>query len=370
MNFDMRLLLLTDSVGGVWVYSLELAHALRPLGVETVLGVMGPSPRPIQLEQAREFRLIDTGLPLDWLGTDPDELRRAGDAIAKLAARERVDVVQTSSAALLAHSSFDRPCVAVQHSCTASWWAAVKRTPLPAEFEWRRELVNQGLQAADAVVAPSHAFAAETERLYNVRTPVVPVHNGRRTDPVPHGEQADFVLIAGRLWDDGKNIATLDAAAARLKVPFEAAGADCGPNGASARFEHLHLLGELSSARLAALRGARPIFASAALYEPFGLSVLEAAQAGCALVLSDIPTHRELWSGAAIFVPPQDDRLFANAIADLLNDSDERSQLGQLAKGRAGHFAPERMASRMAAIYASLTQPSAAEAPREMAGAA
>ena len=39
-----------------------------------------------------------------------------------------------------------------------------------------------------------------------------------------------------------------------------------------------------------------------ALYEPFGLAVLEAAQAGCALVLSDIPTFRELWDGAALFV--------------------------------------------------------------------
>jgi glycosyltransferase involved in cell wall biosynthesis len=314
--------------------------------------------------------LVDTRLPLDWLATEADGLRRAGDAIANLAARERVDVVQASSAALLAYGAFDRPCVAVQHSCTASWWATVKRTPLPPEFEWRRELVNEGLQAADAVIAPSHAFAAETARLYDVRAPVTAVHNGRRTDPVPQSGQGDFVLIAGRLWDEGKNVATLDAAAARLKVPFEAAGPLVGPNGASVRFEHLHPLGELSSARLAALRGARPIFASAALYEPFGLSVLEAAQAGCALVLSDIPTHRELWGGAAIFVPPKDGGLFAGAIADLLNDADERWQLGQLAKARASHFAPDRMASRMAAIYAGVTQPLAAKAPREMAGAA
>ncbi len=58
-----------------------------------------------------------------------------------------------------------------------------------------------------------------------------------------------------------------------------------------------------------------PIFASAALYEPFGLAVLEAAQAGCALVLSDIPTFRELWDGAALFVPADDAAAFAAALA-------------------------------------------------------
>ena len=46
------------------------------------------------------------------------------------------------------------------------------------------------------------------------------------------------------------------------------------------------------------------VFVSPALYEPFGLAVLEAAQAGCALVLSDIPTFRELWDGVALFVAP------------------------------------------------------------------
>jgi hypothetical protein len=38
--------------------------------------------------------------------------------------------------------------------------------------------------------------------------------------------------------------------------------------------------------------------------EPFGLAVLEAAQAGCPLVLSDLPGFRELWDGAALFRRP------------------------------------------------------------------
>jgi glycosyltransferase involved in cell wall biosynthesis len=363
----MRLLLVTDAVGGVWVYSLQLAQALKGHGIETVLAVMGPATSDQQRAEASGLTLIDTGMPLDWMETSPRELRRAGERLAQIACDEGADLVQTCSAALLADSRFDQPCIAVQHSCVASWWAAVRGTPLPPEFQWRRELVESGLARAAAVVAPSIAFAAETARLYALPAPVQPVHNGRarvETRAVPQG---DFVLTASRLWDEGKNVATLDRAAARLHAPFDAAGAAEGPNGAGISLEHLRQLGPVSSARLASLMAARPVFASAALYEPFGLSVLEAASAGCALVLSDIPSHRELWQGAAIFVPARDDAAFAAAIGDLLADREERSELGQLARARAQHYSPKRMAGRMAEIYARLAVPAAAVQLAEVA---
>jgi glycosyltransferase involved in cell wall biosynthesis len=277
-----------------------------------------------------------------------------------------VDIVQTSSAALLADSDFDQPCVAVQHSCVASWWAAVKRTSLPRDFHWRRELVECGLNRALSVVAPSIAFAAETARTYDLNTSVLAVYNGRRPVIAAGPPQSNFVLTVSRLWDEGKNVATLDRAAARLEVPFEAAGPPSGPNGSSIHLKHLRALGEVSSSRLNGLLAARPIFASAALYEPFGLSVLEAAYAGCALVLSDISTHRELWSGAAIFVPPEDEAAFAGAIQGLLDNDEERQQLSQLARARAQLYTPERMARGMVEIYARLAAP----APLKVAGAA
>jgi glycosyltransferase involved in cell wall biosynthesis len=96
----------------------------------------------------------------------------------------------------------------------------------------------------------------------------------------------------------------------------------------------------------------RPVFVSAALYEPFGLAVLEAAQAGCALVLSDIPTFRELWGEAALFVPARDDRAFAEAIRGLLDDEDRRAALGRAARQRSRRYAAAAMARGMLALYA------------------
>lgn len=353
----LRLLLVTDAVGGVWTYSLELAQALEPLGIDTVLAVTGPSPSAQQQDAAVGIELIDTGLPLEWLDTSQESIERGGEALARIAERERVDVVQMSSAALLAGVPFDCPSVAVQHSCVATWWAGVKGTPLPYDFEWRRELVARGLESADVIVAPTRAFADATQRAYGLNRPVLAVHNGRTAREVRPLPQGDFVFTAGRLWDDGKNAAALDRAAKRIDAPFQAAGPTHGPNGASVALHRLTKLGVLSEAKIAGLLAARPIYASAALYEPFGLSVLEAAQAGCALVLSDTATHRELWDGAAIFVDRSDDASFAAAIEQLFGDREHRNRLGKRARDRAREYTPERTARAMSEIYARVTQP-------------
>ena len=151
-------------------------------------------------------------------------------------------------------------------------------------------------------------------------------------------------MTAGRLWDEGKNLAVLDRAAARLPVPVEAAGPLQGPNGARIALHHTVTPGPLDAPVLRDRLAARPIFTSTALYEPFGLSVLEAAQAGCALVLSDIPTFRELWDDAALFVAPHDDRALAAAILRLLGDRTDRAERAALCRERAARYTVEAMA--------------------------
>jgi len=193
--------------------------------------------------------------------------------------------------------------------------------------------------------------------------PEVPtaVHNGRTPLLHPPAAIHDFAFTAGRLWDRGKNLATLDRAAARLGVPIKAVGPLAGPDGIRVTFEHLHTPGTMSEDALAGCLAARPVFVSAAKYEPFGLAVLEAATAGCPLVLSDIPTFRELWSDAAIFVDSQDDRGFAAAIEELIGDTALRLAQGEKAKAVARAFTPARMADQMLGLYRQLLAMPASE---------
>lgn len=353
----LRLLLTADAVGGVWQYATDLARGLAPLGVETVIALLGPSPAPHQIEAAGRIpgvALVDTGLPLDWLAPSPDAVAEAAGALAALANEHRADIVQLNTPALAAAARFDMPVVAVTHSCLATWWAAVRGGEIDPDFRWRVGLHGEGLRAADITVAPSAAFAAATQQVYGLAAAPRAVHNGRSPLPLPRVAPHDFAFTAGRLWDEGKNVATLDRAAALLAVPLYAIGPTNGPNGAAVRLDHAHALGSRSEKEIGRWLAARPVFVSAALYEPFGLSVLEAATAGCPLVLSDIPTFRELWDGAALFVNPTDAPGFAAAIDRIVGDDGARLMWGKAAKARAARYTPEAMAAAMAGLYREL----------------
>jgi glycosyltransferase involved in cell wall biosynthesis len=72
---------------------------------------------------------------------------------------------------------------------------------------------------------------------------------------------------------------------------------------------------------------------------------------GCALVLGDIPSLRETWHGAAIFVPPDDPTALESALNSLIDDKPRRERLGQTARARALEFSPHRMATDYIAAY-------------------
>ncbi|HEX9954487.1 MAG TPA: glycosyltransferase family 4 protein [Allosphingosinicella sp.] len=352
----MKVLITADAVGGVWQYSTELAAGLSRLGIESVLAIMGPAATAEQRKAASipGVDVVETGLALDWLAEDGAALCAAGAAIRDLAHDQGVSVVQLNTPALAAGTRFDLPVVAVQHSCVATWWEAVQGTQLPEDFAWRTELNRAGLHAADAVVAPTSAFGDMVRRRYGLSEAPRTVHNGRTPPRIPNTAPHDFVFTAGRLWDEGKNLETLDAAARTIGVPVRAAGPLKGPNGTEVMFEHLHCLGNLGEAELARWLSARPVFVSAALYEPFGLAVLEAASAGCPLILSDIPTFRELWDDVAVFVPARDQEGFTRAIANLVGDDFERAVMGRAARERAARYTPDAMAAQMASVYRGL----------------
>src|SRR4051794_20604934 len=100
-----RVLMTVDTVGGVWTYALELARALVPLGYDTILAVMGPSPSATQRDEASAISgisLVDTGLALDWLAPDAAAVRASGGVIADIAARVRADIVHLNHPAFAA----------------------------------------------------------------------------------------------------------------------------------------------------------------------------------------------------------------------------------------------------------------------------
>jgi glycogen synthase len=363
----LQILMTADAVGGVLHYALDLAAGLADHGVKTTLALLGPAPNEAQRHAAAKIpnlRLVETGLPLDWLAEDSVAAASAAQGISELARRPDADLVHLNTPSL-AIGSYEQPTVSVVHSCLASWWAAVRNGPPPEDFRWRTEVMARGMTASEMLVCPSGALAGTIERIYGCRPRVV--HNGRTAAQAPGCDaQAHLAVTAGRLWDEGKDIATLDAAAGLTELPILAVGPTTGPNRSAIELRQLQGLGELAATEVRSLLASKPIFVTSALYEPFGLAVLEAAQAGCALVLSDIPTFRELWDGAAVFVPVRDAEGFGQALSQLAAAPERRAILGTAARERSQRYTVEAMAGQMLQIYAATF----AGRPRAREGAA
>lgn len=347
----IRVLMSVDAVGGVWRYAMTLAGALSGLGVETVFVGFGPAPSPDQRTEAAAIGTLEwTDAALDWTARHESELDAIPVLLGELARRHRVDLVHLNLPSQAAGLHLDVPVLVVSHSCVVSWFRAVRGTDVPTDWRWHVTRNRTGFADADAIVAPSASHAGLLTRCYGNIGPLQVVHNAVPRGPAPAPRQP-IVLAAGRWWDDGKNAALLDAAAQSVRWPVRMAGSLAGPNGETRYLEHAEWLGELPNARVRALLAEAAIFVSPSLYEPFGLSALEAAEAGAALVLADIPTYRELWEGAAIFFDPHDCGGLATVLDGLGDDPAAIASLSRRSIARASDFTVTAQAEAMSGIY-------------------
>ncbi len=319
-----------DTAGGVWTYALELARALPHL---VTIAVMGGAPSAGQRTEAEGLDVRAKGFALEWMPEPWEDLERAGEWLLELREEVRPDLVHLNG---YAHAAlpWGTPVLVTAHSDVLSWHEAVRRSAAGPEWNRYRQVVGAGLAAADAVVAPTAAMLEALGRHYDFTDRRLVIPNGRR--PIAPLPKEPLVVAAGRLWDEAKNAAALERVAARVPWPVEFAR------------------GERPAAAIAELFGRASIFVEPARYEPFGLAALEAASAGCALVLGDVASLHEVWGTAATFVDPEDDDALAGAVTRLIVDADLRAEMACRARARARKFTPDRMSAAYDSLYRSL----------------
>jgi glycogen synthase len=352
----MKILLTADPIGGVWNYALELCDALRPLNTCVALATLG---RPLtagqrdRLAELGNVTLYESTFRLEWMPDPWDDLERAGDWLLAIERKFRPDVIHLNH---LVHADLPwrAPVVSVGHSCVLSWWKAVRRTPIDPEWTKYREQVTSSLQAAGCVVAPTQSMLTALEDNYGPFRESAVIHNARNGRLFTSRPKDPLILCAGRLWDEAKNVAALAAVAPRVNAPVVLAGEDLGPHGNRQDTAGLELLGPLQPDTLASWYARAAIYALPARYEPFGLTALEAAWSGCALVLGDIDSLREVWGAAACYVPPDDPQALCDVLNGLLEDHSLRGRMAALAMARARQFNPARLATQYSHLYRQL----------------
>ena len=338
-----RVLMTADAVGGVWTYALELARGLASAGLSTTIATMGPEDLKPDAGDVTGLEIVSSDFALERMDDSWRDLERAGQWLLDLEARVNPIIIHLNG---FAHGTLPwrAPFVMVGHSCMLSWADAVGETLDPQRQDRYRATVRAGLRAADWLVAPSGAMLAQLRHHYGPLPRASAIWNGRTAATFLPLHKEPLILTGGPLWDRAKNIEAIAAIAPLLDWPVAALGeGSAGPA--------VHHLGRLAERDVAGWLGRASIFALPARYEPFGLLPLEAALAGCALVVGDIPSLREIWCDAADYVDCDDRTALKRAIEALIDDSRRRTARAEAARARALELTPARMTCEYITAY-------------------
>lgn len=348
-----RVLMTADTMGGVWTFAVDLCAVLGRFGVQVTLVTMGRQPDVAQMQQIRSLAnvtLIPTDYKLEWMDSCSNSLIESGEFLLRIESSLRPDIIHVNG---YWHASlpFEAPILVTAHSCVSSWWKACRGTPLPSDWSGYKRWIAQAVSASDLVIAPTRAYLEEFCDHHGKPKRSCVIWNGRPGALFRPGTKRHIVLGAGRLWDDAKNMSLLCHAAEGLDIPIVLAGEFVAPDGRIFEPTGVAALGRLSPKDTAKWMSEASIFAAPARYEPFGLCILEAALSGCALVLGDIPSLRELWDGVATFVKPDDITGLRRAIKMLADAPHLANSDGAKARERALQYTAEAMGHAYFAAY-------------------
>lgn len=354
-----------DVAGGVQQQVLDLADALRGRGHEA--RVLAPGTSRVGLPQ----HVTTTGgqVPLRWNG-----------AVARVDIGTRAGKV---TRAWLADGDFD--VLHVHEPVTPSvTWHAVRGTRVPVvatahTAQERGHVLGWGAATASRRVRDSIQVwtavsddAAATLARYCEAEPVL-VPNALEVDAfdVPgarRGEGALRVVFLGRLEEPRKGLTVAlqaFAAVARTRPDILLDVAGPGDLETVARRlrpalpddvrQRVRVVGPVDLPEKAALlAGADVVVAPQLGGESFGIVVAEAMAAGAAVVASDLPAFARLLrdGDCGVLVPRGDVPAWADALGDLLDDPDRRSDLGKRAREAVQHLDWRRVTSSLLDVYA------------------
>ncbi|HEX2986788.1 MAG TPA: glycosyltransferase family 4 protein [Chloroflexota bacterium] len=374
----MRVLMTTDAVGGVWTYTTHLVGALVNRDVQVTMVSLGALPNKNQLRDLESLpgvELIPTPFKLEWMKDSEADVDASKRFIMDVAEQVKPDIFHTNQFCF-ATLRLDVPKILVAHSDMLSWWSwrfhkgASDFAMEPFLVDYRQK-VQRALLSADTVVCPSAFMAENLSRFYDPGLQrLCVIYNGIPTGDTSRDlrKKRRIAVSVGRLWDEGKNAECVIQAARSLPdLEFLMIGPTKGPDGNKLKSTppaNVKLLGQLPPKTVWKLLGSAGIYIGPSLYEPFGLAPLEAAVSNCALVLSDIPSFKEIWEDAALYFPPDAPDVLAERLRFMIDKPDVVCRHATMARFRAFRFyTTEKMAEQYHGLYVALISSAGGKVP-------
>jgi glycosyltransferase involved in cell wall biosynthesis len=348
-----KILMTTDNLGGVWTYTMELLTELEKHNISAALAIMGSPLTANQKNQLNSFKQVEvhySNYKLEWMENPWEDVDTAGEWLLNIRDEFHPDLIHLNSYSFGA-LNWGVPVVTVAHSDVISWWKSVLNCAHPKRFNEYLKRVKFGLENSNYIVAPSASMLKYINEIYGEFKNQQVIYNGRRKFTLKSEKQKQ-IFSMGRIWDTAKNISLIINTAPKFKWRVKLAGNPQNPiTNELTVYGNVDFLGGLSEKEVFRHLDESSIFALPARYEPFGLSPLEAAHAGCALVLGDIDSLREIWGDAALYVDPDNGERLVQVINDLIEDESMLKEYSARAVERSERYYPEKMCSEYLEVY-------------------
>ncbi len=260
-------------------------------------------------------------------------------------------------------------------------WVVSERT-LPFAYPGSRKMNLRNRLVAGAAAVVSNSPEADAwwatrlgpgvlRRVIQNGIPLDEIDRVSPADVVSHGLSGarPLVVFVGRL-DDGKNVGTVLDVLARVTREGPAEALLCGDGtllaAVRARLEREGLADRIAApgfvTAVSSVLKRAAVFLSLSRYEGMPNAVMEAAAAGCPIVLSDIPAHRQVLNDAeARFVPSEDVAAASEAVLSCLRDPVAARQRAADARARAKSWSLPAAARAYARLYDELSAAEATE---------
>ena len=338
-----------DEPGGVQAHVLDLAAKLRELGHHSQ--VLGPASDRTELPD-----YVTRGGPAVPVRYNGSVARLSFGPQVRWTTRHFIeegnfDVLHvhepnSPSYSMVATRMATGPIVATYHASAESSYAL--KLALPA-LRGSLEKIRAGIAVSD------QAWRWQAEQ---VGTDPVVIPNGvdtrrfaaARSD---HGSGGVEIVFLGRHEEPRKGLDVLLAAVAQLprrpRVTVMGAGTPREVDG-------VRFTGRVTESEKETILGRADIFVAPNLGgESFGIILVEAMAAGCAVVASDIPAFAAVCDGAGALVPPGDSAALAREMQRLIDDPSARNRLIDAGVARAEAFDWNTVARQVVAVYEAVS---------------
>src|SRR5436853_1964 len=166
----MHVLMTSDTVGGVWTYTQELASGLVRRGTRVTLVSFGKIPMPDQTTWMDGLEGLDyrpTAYKLEWMQDSERDVYESAEYLEAVIREVRPDLLHLNQYGYGTVSP-QLPRIVVAHSDVVSWWLSVHGRELEDTIWLRcyRRTVTHLLSCDHIVIVTSHCIHAKVESHY------------------------------------------------------------------------------------------------------------------------------------------------------------------------------------------------------------